>query len=193
MVYLKVGRIEYQGSLKLLQFNVKNISMYSTNNNSRIEVEFELQRMYMYHLVNTYMPTVCLVAIAEITLFIDETHFESNIIVALTSMLVMYTLYQSVSVTLPQTAYLKLLDYWLIFCLIMPFVIFMIEVFWELQIQNKSKVICLNKGKDNIKVKNLNSTLRKKTNRNCTRYLVLGVTVLFTASYMLYIFFITCQ
>ena len=193
MVYLKVGRIDYQGSLKLLQFNVKNISMYSTNNNSRIEVEFELQRMYMYHLVNTYMPTVCLVAIAEITLFIDETHFESNIIVALTSMLVMYTLYQSVSVTLPQTAYLKLLDYWLIFCLIMPFVIFMIEVFWELQIQNKSKVICLNKGKDNIKVKNLNSTLRKKTNRNCTRYLVLGVTLLFTASYMLYIFFITRQ
>ena len=193
MVYLKVGRIDYQGSLKLLQFNVKNISMYSKNNNSRIEVEFELQRMYMYHLVNTYMPTVCLVAIAEITLFIDETHFESNIIVALTSMLVMYTLYQSVSVTLPQTAYLKLLDYWLIFCLIMPFVIFMIEVFWELQIQNKSKVICLNKGKENIKVKNLNSTLRKKTNRNCTRYLVLGVTVFFTASYMLYIFFITRQ
>ena len=193
MVYLKVGSIDYQGSLKLLQFNVNNISMYSTNNDSRIEVKFELQRMYMYHLVNTYMPTVCLVAIAEITLFIDETHFESNIIVALTGMLVMYTLYQSISVTLPQTAYLKLLDYWLIFCLIMPFVIFMIEVFWELQIQNKSKVICLNKGKENIKVKNLNSTLRKKTNRNCTRYLVLGVTVLFTASYMLYIFFITRQ
>ena len=193
MVYLKVGSIDYQGSLKLLQFNVNNISMYSTNNDSRIEVKFELQRMYMYHLVNTYMPTVCLVAIAEITLFIDETHFESNIIVALTGMLVMYTLYQSISVTLPQTAYLKLLDYWLIFCLIMPFVIFMIEVFWELQIKNKYKVICLNKGKENIKVKNLNSTLRKKTNRNCTRYLVLGVTVLFTASYMLYIFFITRQ
>ena len=193
MVYLKVGRIDYQGSLKLLQFNVKNISMYSTNNNSRIEVEFELQRMYMYHLVNTYMPTVCLVAIAEITLFIDETHFESNIIVALTSMLVMYTLYQSVSVTLPQTAYLKLLDYWLIFCLIMPFVIFMIEVFWELQMQNKSKIFCLNKGKDNLKVKNLKSTIKKKTNRNCTRYLVLGITVLFTASYILYIFFITLQ
>ena len=193
MVYLKVGSIDYQGSLKLLQFNVNNISMYSTNNDSRIEVEFELQRMYMYHLVNTYMPTVCLVAIAEITLFIDETHFESNIIVALTGMLVMYTLYQSISVTLPQTAYLKLLDYWLIFCLIMPFVIFMIEVFWELQIQNKSKIVCLNKGKNNIKVKNPNSTPKKKSNRNCTRYLVLGITVFFTASYILYIFFITSQ
>ena len=193
MVYLKVGSIDYQGSLKLLQFNVNNISMYSTNNDSRIEVKFELQRMYMYHLVNTYMPTVCLVAIAEITLFIDETHFESNIIVALTGMLVMYTLYQSISVTLPQTAYLKLLDYWLIFCLIMPFVIFMIEVFWELQMQNKSKIFCLNKGKDNLKVKNLKSTIKKKTNRNCTRYLVLGITVLFTASYILYIFFITLQ
>jgi hypothetical protein len=46
MVYLKTGNIEFMGSLELLQFNVKNISMISTNNNSSIEVEFELQRIY---------------------------------------------------------------------------------------------------------------------------------------------------
>ena len=37
------------------------------------------------------------------TLFIDESHFKTTVMVALTTMLVMYTLYQSVARSLPQT------------------------------------------------------------------------------------------
>ncbi len=48
-------------------------------------------------------------------------------------MLVMYTMYQSISQALVKTAYLKLIDYWLLFCLLMPFVIFMIEIHWLLE------------------------------------------------------------
>ena len=69
---------------------------------------------------------------ALITLYIDEKHFEATIMVALTSMLVMYTLFQSISNDMPNTAYLKFLDYWLILGLVMPFVIFMTEVGLEL-------------------------------------------------------------
>ncbi len=47
-------------------------------------------------------------------------------------MLVMYTMYQSISQVLVKTAYLKMIDYWLLFCLLMPFVIFMIEIYWLL-------------------------------------------------------------
>ena len=53
--------------------------------------------------------------------------------VALTTLLVMYTLFQSISSTLPQTAYLKLIDYWLLFSLIFPFIIFIIHVAREIQ------------------------------------------------------------
>ena len=53
--------------------------------------------------------------------------------VALTTLLVMYTLFQSISSTLPQTAYLKLIDYWLLFSLILPFIIFIIHVAREIQ------------------------------------------------------------
>jgi len=53
--------------------------------------------------------------------------------VALTTLLVMYTLFQSISNTLPQTAYLKLIDYWLIFSLVLPLVIFIVHVAWEIQ------------------------------------------------------------
>ena len=45
----------------------------------------------------------------------------------------MYTLFQSISNTLPQTAYLKLIDYWLIFSLILPLVIFTVHMAWEIQ------------------------------------------------------------
>jgi len=45
----------------------------------------------------------------------------------------MYTLYQSITAGLATTAYLKMIDYWLIFCLLIPLVIFFIEIAWILQ------------------------------------------------------------
>ena len=45
----------------------------------------------------------------------------------------MYTMYQSIRGDMTETAYLKMLDYWLLFCLLTPFIIFMIEVFWILK------------------------------------------------------------
>ena len=58
-------------------------------------------------------------------MFIDEAHFRTTVMVALTAMLVMYTLYQSIARSLPQTAYLKLIDAWLLFGLISPFFVFL--------------------------------------------------------------------
>ena len=75
---------------------------------------------------------------AIITLYIDESHFEATIMVTLTSMLVMYTLFQSISDSMPPTAYLKLLDVWFIFGLIMPFIIFIVEVILELLQQKEN-------------------------------------------------------
>jgi hypothetical protein len=71
--------------------------------------------------------------IADITLFFDENHFELAIGLSLTIMLVMYTLYQSILDSLPKTAYLKLIDIWLIFCLVLPFFIFLIQIISELK------------------------------------------------------------
>ena len=46
--------------------------------------------------MSTFVPSCCLIMMAEMTLFIDVSHFEATIMVALTSMLVKYTLYQSI-------------------------------------------------------------------------------------------------
>ena len=56
-----------------------------------------MQRNFLYHLATTYMPCTCLLIIAQVTLFVDESHFRTTVMVALTAMLVMYTLYQSIA------------------------------------------------------------------------------------------------
>ncbi len=101
------------------------------------------QRKVMYHMANTYLPTISLVVIVEITLFFDATKLDISVTLSLTIMLVMYTLYQSISYTIPQTAYLKLIDYWLIFCLLTPFSIFIIETAWYLE-ESRKKIRKIN-------------------------------------------------
>jgi hypothetical protein len=73
-----------------------------------------------------------LLIISMVTLKFDESKTEMSVGLSLTIMLVMYTMYQSISDSLIKTAYLKMIDYWLLFCLLMPFVIFMIEIYWML-------------------------------------------------------------
>ena len=46
----------------------------------------------------------------------------------LTTMLVMYTLYQGLQNIMPKTAYLKFIDIFLLYGLIVPFITFMVEV-----------------------------------------------------------------
>ena len=50
---------------------------------------------------------------------------------ALTSMLVMYTLNNSISAKLPATAYMKMIDIWLLFGLLLPFVIILLLILME--------------------------------------------------------------
>ena len=74
-----------------------------------------------------------LLVIAEVTLFFVESLVEVAVGLTLTIMLVMYTMYQSINESSTKTAYLKMIDFWLIFCLLVPFTIFMIEIFWLLR------------------------------------------------------------
>ena len=57
-----------------------------------------------------------------------KSHFDVNIQVALTSTLVMYTLFGSVGDKLPDTGYIKMVDIFLIMSLTVPF----LEVFQEI-------------------------------------------------------------
>ena len=126
----------------LLQYEVFPSLQYKNNaTNNSIEVAIRLRRKLASHIFDTYLPTVCLIIIAGWTLFIDHSHFEATIMVALTTMLVIYTLHQSIYETLPSTAYLKMVDIWLFGGLIVPFVIIGILIFLDYLVMKETSQV----------------------------------------------------
>ena len=117
-----------------------------------IGVRIILCRKLSYHVVNIYIPTLVLNMIAGLTLFIDVSHFEVNIMITLTSMLVTYTLYQGISMHLPATSYMKMIDIWLFGGMIFPFFIITILVIMDLLVTNeKNQVIDMKKERKMLK------------------------------------------
>jgi hypothetical protein len=129
----------------------------------------------MYHITNTYLPTLTLLIIAELTLFFNESHLQVALGFSLTIMLVMYTMYQGVSQSLPKTAFLMFIDYWLIFCLIVPFVVFLVEIAWEFdhtkKLERASKILSRKQKKIRIPYQGL------------VQLIVLGATLVFIFIY----------
>ena len=62
-----------------------------------------------------YLPTILILCIVYATNFFKDFFFEAVVTVNLTALLVLTTLFISVSQSLPATAYLKMIDIWLIF------------------------------------------------------------------------------
>jgi hypothetical protein len=112
------------------------------------------------------------------TLFFRKQDLDLAIGLSLTTMLVMYTLYQSISQLLPKTAYLKFIDVWLMFCLMVPLFVFAIQVFFKLEMINKNKV----KGNDGSRPARIKST--PENIKKLVLILVPLTTVLFTGFYL---------
>ena len=117
-------------SKSLKQFNLQKISLKTSANKTSLVIE--LTRSTSLFWLSLFIPSMCLILAAEITLFINEEHFKATITVALTANLVMYTLYQNIQAKLPQDSKLKLIDIWLLHGLLMPMVVFVILAINEL-------------------------------------------------------------
>ena len=63
--------------------------------------------------------------------YFKEFFFEGLMALNVTVMLVLTTMFLSVSTNLPPTAYIKMIDYWLIFNLLKPFVDILVQTYIE--------------------------------------------------------------
>ena len=131
---LTTGELSLNMTRTLNNFMVTNSSLQSPSKD-RIYLVIKIERISAPFWISLFLPSICLVFAAEITLFIDETHFKATISVALTSNLVMYTLYRTIQEKLPEKSTLKLIDIWLLHGLLMPMVVFMILATKELNKQ----------------------------------------------------------
>ena len=112
-----------------LSFDDKDLTMFTITNLTLSEKQFgnmvymalKLKRKVTTELLTTYLPTTLLLLITFVSTFFDKDLFGDVIAVNLTIMLVMTTIFTSKIEELPPTSDVKIIDLWLIFCLIVPF------------------------------------------------------------------------
>ncbi len=105
----------------LTMFTVTNLTLKNKKEGNMVYMALKLKRKVATELLTTYLPTILLLTITFTTIFFDKDLFGDVIAVNLTIMLVMTTIFTSKIEELPPTSDLKMIDYWLIFCLVVPF------------------------------------------------------------------------
>ncbi|XP_071519931.1 uncharacterized protein [Panulirus ornatus] len=88
---------------------------------SMLRVEFELRRRWTVIVLSLYFPSSLLLTIGYATLFVKVTLLQVRLIVSLTTLLVLYTLFNNTSDALPVTAYIKMIDVWFFSCILLLF------------------------------------------------------------------------
>ena len=89
--------------------------------NQGLKMTIAMERKTTSEMLTTYFPSLLLMLITFATTFFKPFFFEAALSVNLTTMLVMTTIFISKLEGLPRTSYIKMIDYWLILCQLVPF------------------------------------------------------------------------
>ena len=103
----------------LTMFTIRNLTLSKPD--QLVIMKILLKRKIATELLTTFLPTILLLLITFITIFFEADLFADAIAVNLTIMLVMTTIFTSKIEELPPTSDMKMIDIWLIFCLVVPF------------------------------------------------------------------------
>ena len=118
---------------KRLEFDDKDLVMFTITDlrleksREQVHVVINLKRKIQTEILTTYLPTLLLLISAYTTTFFKPIYFEASVTVNLTIMLVMTTIFTSKIEELPPTSDTKMIDIWLIFCLLVPFAFTLIQ------------------------------------------------------------------
>ncbi|XP_037793866.1 glutamate-gated chloride channel-like [Penaeus monodon] len=103
-------------------------------------------RRYWYYLTSAYLPTIMLMLISYASLFCKRDNRDLRVMMAITTLLVLYALYQQISDGLPRTSYTKAVDVWCFFAITFIFsqVIFHVaidvEITWPRRMRTSPRV-----------------------------------------------------
>ena len=129
------------GPVELMQYTVKDWVIEETS--TGVVVTIVLGRKILNELLTTYLPTSLLIIIVHSTNYYKEFFFEAIVTVNLTGLidfttfiiyvmmpglLVLSTMFVSVSGSLPVTSDIKMIEVWLIFSLLVPFIEVLLQV-----------------------------------------------------------------
>ena len=123
-VDLLVGDLQYSGPLELTQYFIKKRVFFEdklADGQEIVYVDIFFGRRLLSIILTVFAPTVILNLVGHASNYFKEFFFEAVISVNVTAMLVLTTMFINVSNNLPKTAYIKMIDVWLLFNLIKPF------------------------------------------------------------------------
>ena len=124
MVTLLPSKLWMEENVDMTLFLISDWSLETTNATEPekgIQMKVVLKRKVLNELMTTYLPSVLLILITWATTFFKPFFFEAALSVNLTTMLVLTTIFIGVMQTLPTTSYIKMIDIWLIFSQLIPF------------------------------------------------------------------------
>ena len=120
-VHLVPKEILMKQDLDMHMFIVTLWNLDFNDNHNGLRVLIVMKRKFVSEIMTTYFPSFLLLSITFATTFFKPIFFEAALSVNLTTMLVMTTIFISVMEKLPLTSYPKMIDFWLIFCQLVPF------------------------------------------------------------------------
>ena len=114
-----------EGPTNFLQYHIRGWGITGSDfqGQTKVQIKVTLQRNYNMILLVTYLPTLLMNIINQSTSYFNvagRDYFADIIMVNVTCMIVLATIYSSVSASLPATAEMKNIDYWLLSSLIYP-------------------------------------------------------------------------
>ena len=124
LVDVLVENLKYSGPFELTQYFIKKKVFFDSIDDEGMEivnVDIYLGRRLLSIVLTVFAPTVILNLVGHSSNYFKEFFFEAVISVNVTAMLVLTTMFINVSNNLPKTAYIKMIDIWLLFNLIKPF------------------------------------------------------------------------
>lgn len=108
-----------------MQFQIKETNSYV------LQVEIEFQNQYTFYITNVIVPTLLMAIICYLTFFFRLNDFQNRIVISLTSMLVLATLFTQMNQSIPKTAYFKLIDGWFMSLIVLDFLVVVIHTIIE--------------------------------------------------------------
>ena len=118
---------------KQLEFDDKDLTMFTITDlriekkKDQVHMVISLKRKIQIELLTTYLPTLLLLFISYATTFFKSEYFDTSVSLNLTIMLVMTTIFTGKIEELPPTSDTKMIDIWLIFCLLVPFAFTLVQ------------------------------------------------------------------
>ena len=122
--------VAYLGPINLREYAVKNVFMFSDDrgNYSGMGIGISLENLSGFYVSTTYIPSFLMVAICYSTFYYSLDDFNDRIMISLTALLVLATLFTQITATTPKTSYLKLLDVWFVATILVDFFVVIILV-----------------------------------------------------------------